>query len=261
MHWENMAKSEQNKRAALREIAMRYRWAIRRLPIASLRMRDLMALMHHRYGSNEPMPDTKRAIDLIFVAINHMVGMAGDPKVRVANWCAQWCPWLPTGDAVTMFKNAILSPRRWTADKLGSKLDLRECERVACKIKTIGAIDCTKEQRVERRRIANTAAKAAARAAKGSKPRAEYLAKSVTAAKPWVAAGVSRATWYRNKSSDNHTIAPMRQVRVQHIYSVYVVPGPVSLVPCNPAQNNGSAQKKESGFPIVEFSAWPALND
>ena len=30
-----------------------------------------------------------------------------------------------------------------------------------------------------------------------SRPRAEYLANSITRAKPWEAFGVSRATWYR----------------------------------------------------------------
>jgi predicted DNA-binding transcriptional regulator AlpA len=30
-----------------------------------------------------------------------------------------------------------------------------------------------------------------------SRPRAEYLANSITRAKPWEALGVSRATWYR----------------------------------------------------------------
>lgn len=30
-----------------------------------------------------------------------------------------------------------------------------------------------------------------------SRPRAEYLANSITKAEPWVAMGISRATWYR----------------------------------------------------------------
>jgi hypothetical protein len=34
-------------------------------------------------------------------------------------------------------------------------------------------------------------------------PRADYLARSVEAAKPWVALGISRATWYRRRSADS----------------------------------------------------------
>lgn len=49
----------------------------------------------------------------------------------------------------------------------------------------------------------------------GAKPRAEYEAKSINRTKPWLEAGISRATWYRNREtslSEGHASCSITEV-------------------------------------------------
>jgi hypothetical protein len=43
-------------------------------------------------------------------------------------------------------------PLKWSADKLGWKLRLSDVDRTELKIRTIGAFDCSREQRAARRK-------------------------------------------------------------------------------------------------------------
>jgi hypothetical protein len=54
-----------------------------------------------------------------------------------------------------------------------------------------------REERAKGRRERNRKAHEAKRRARGVRTRAEYEAQSVSRAKPWLALGISRTTWYR----------------------------------------------------------------
>ena len=69
--------------------------------------------------------------------------------------------------------------------------------RTLLKIKTIGANDITKAQRIKRRRKQNNAAKRLSRAKAG----ANSQATSAEQLKPWLALGVSRRTFYRQRAN------------------------------------------------------------
>jgi hypothetical protein len=66
---------------------------------------------------------------------------------------------------------------------------------------TIGAIDLNKEQRKELRKRRDRGAKERKRRERGAKSRAEYEAQSLSKAKPWLAEGISRAQWYRRRTT------------------------------------------------------------
>lgn len=113
---------------------------------------------------------------------------------------------------------AIDKPRMEKADALAAALMVTEVERSRLHLRTIGAHDVDKRERARRRkeRKRKRAKERAARvrAEHGAMSRAEYLAaNSVSRTKPWEAAGVSRATWYRRATASPEPAAePVRQV-------------------------------------------------
>lgn len=103
----------------------------------------------------------------------------------------------PAAEAQAVAERVIANPHRWKADTLAWRLRLTDAERTALKIKTIGAFDVSKAERLARRKECNRAAEVARRRAKGAKPRATYEAASASRTKPWEAFGISRRTWER----------------------------------------------------------------
>jgi hypothetical protein len=73
-------------------------------------------------------------------------------------------------------------------------------------VTTIGAIDENKAARTKRRRALDRQRKENARRANGIKPRKVYEGQSVSAAKPWKAEGISRASWYRRKAAETASV-------------------------------------------------------
>jgi hypothetical protein len=155
----------------------------RRCPaIVAFRIRDLQTFVGDRYGAT--MPDDDSGLDDFIVLAQH-VARLGDPRALRA-CAARWCPWL-TDDAYDVIVAEInASPRRWTADSLARRIGLDDATRTRLGITTIGAIDCSKVQRSNRRRKRNNAAK-----------RTGSHATSAERTKPWLALGFSRRTYYR----------------------------------------------------------------
>ncbi len=106
---------------------------------------------------------------------------------------------LQRGQAI--IEAATSRPRRYRAETLAKVLRLTDAERTALRITTIGAIDVTKAERAIRRKIRAKQRAAQARAANREQTRAEYLAKALTAAKPWEVEGISRRTWERRRKA------------------------------------------------------------
>ncbi|MCB8820914.1 hypothetical protein LJD17_10195 [Microvirga rosea] len=97
--------------------------------------------------------------------------------------------------------------------RLGEMLNLSAAEREVCKIRSIDAVD---EPCAERRIRLAEARKARDREAKKAnrkcKPRVVYEAQSLMAKQPWVAAGISRATWYRWRKDRRETGVSTHQI-------------------------------------------------
>lgn len=162
--------------------------------IVALRLADLSTIFRARYGITLPDDDAGR--DDAELAVHHLAGLA-HPKGRITQWLKLWAPWLTLAEQDTIISNAITNRRHWTADQLAWRLRLTMEERTLLGITTIGAIDQGKAARTKRRKERERQRKAAQRRAAGMKPRAEYVQASVARAKPWIAEGISRASWYR----------------------------------------------------------------
>lgn len=109
-------------------------------------------------------------------------------------------PWLSKSEGEQLKELARSAPPpRQTADELAGELGVTISERTRLGFKTIGAIDCDRKQREERRRTIANLRRAANRRKSGQKMRAEYFEASLSRMKPWEAEGVSRSTWYRRQ--------------------------------------------------------------
>lgn len=190
----------ESRRLEHQEIARRYRAKRRRYPrptLAALRVRELERLFSSRYGNELPEDDAGR--DDALIAIHHIAACPGNADDNVTRWVRIWAPWLPSGDLGEMIKEAVASPKRWRADRLGWKLRLRQAERDALGIRTIGAFDQGRIARATERRAKNRAAKEAKRRAAGAQPRDQYLASQRATPRPWIELGISRATYFRRR--------------------------------------------------------------
>lgn len=186
--------------AKLAEIDRRYKRKRRGKPVslAALRVRDLRVLYAARYGSS--LPDDDAGLDDARLMAHHLAALSGDPRRRLDSFIREWCPWMSRADQDALLVEIMTRPQRWRADKLAWRLRLIEADRSTLKITTIGAIDMGKAERTKRRRARARMREQERRAAKGAKPRARYLASTI--GKPWIAAGISRASWYRQRARE-----------------------------------------------------------
>lgn len=98
-------------------------------------------------------------------------------------------------------------PRRplLVADTAARMLDLTAEERWICKIVTMGAVDKSRAERKTRvadeKRTRDRTRQRDKRMAAGCQSRAQWEATSKAQTRPWEAAGISRATWYRRRET------------------------------------------------------------
>jgi hypothetical protein len=177
------------------EIGRRYRNGERTpVTIPTLRVAELRRLFYARYGLTLPDDDAGREDAFIMTA--HLVH-GQEAERRIAAWLSLWCPWMGAAETEKLTAKVIAKRYRWTPDKLAFRLRLTEAERHRLRITTIGAIDLTKDERLARRRHRARHRDELRRRRKGSKPRADYEANSISRNKPWERLGMSRAKWYR----------------------------------------------------------------
>jgi len=175
-----------------REIARRHR---RRNDGASflprLRIAELQRIFVMHYREKRLPDDDAGHADLRLMA-DHLAQI--DPRL-IRPWVATWMPTLPAAELDTLIAD-VGTGRRWKADALARELGLDDATRTRLKIKTIGAVDCGKSKRMNRRRRRRIAADRARRARAG----AHSHAQSAAATQPWIDEGISRRTWYRRRA-------------------------------------------------------------
>lgn len=238
-------------RAKHQEIAIRYAWDARvkkrrRRPgvLMKVRLRELERLFAHRWGNTLPDDDAGR--DDLLVAAHHIAQAYGNPTEHIPAWVREWAPWLSDSACAALVAKVEANPLKWTADKLAWRVRLTDAERTALKITTIGAIDCGKVARQERRHRRNNEAKTARRREGGAVDRSKYEDASASRERPWEALGMSRATWYRRGKP---AAAPetVRQVRVQQKKSNMLYPQLSHDDGCASAPNAVSSVKPGPG--------------
>jgi hypothetical protein len=173
---------------------------IHRPPIFDLgevRANEIRRLLLDRYGYELPEDDAGRE-DLVQM-LRHYAHLQGGDQ-RMTNYIEVYAPWLSKAEGEPLKEAAAREPPpRLTADELAGELGVTISERTRLGFKTIGAIDCDKEQREQRRRAIAKLRQAARRRSLGKKTRAEFLEASLSRLKLWEAEGISRSTWYRRR--------------------------------------------------------------
>lgn len=183
-------------KAKLHEIDVRY-GRPRKISMAALRAADINRLLMHRYGP--VLPDDDAGRDDARIMCHHLALISGEVLPRITSWLARRTPWMPRDEQETLITRVFEKPLRWRADPLGKKFNLLEVDRQHLRITTIGAVDMTKAERDAARKVRKRQAKREKRRKHGVKPRADYEAAAAGHGRPWIAAGVSKATWYRNR--------------------------------------------------------------
>lgn len=171
------------------------------MQLVGLRMRDLCILFRGRYSGHDRLPDDDAGREDLFIAINHLACLA-HPRKHIADWINAWAPWLTAGEQSDLVGRALANPQRWTADQLAWRLRLTKEQRNMLGITTIGSIDESKAARSKRRRKRERERRMASRRAKGALPRTEYEKNAISRTKPWIADGISRASWYRRRAAE-----------------------------------------------------------
>jgi hypothetical protein len=124
-----------------------------RFPIAAIRVKEIMRLFRYRWGPT--LPDDHAGRDTLWLVLQHLASLRS-ARQRMLNFTQVFSPWLRDCEREMLFDEILRNPpQMYSADELGVRLSLRDIDRTALGIKTIGAIDCNKEQREARRRLKN----------------------------------------------------------------------------------------------------------
>ena len=147
-----------DKAAKHAEIARYYAWQARQRRsanpsrfMARIRLNELERLFYHRYGPLLPDDDAGR--EDFEIAAHHISWLGGDTDKRIKAYADRWAPWMSAAETECLINRVTDAPRRWRADGLASLLGLKDAERTALKITSIGATDFSKADREERRKL------------------------------------------------------------------------------------------------------------
>ena len=167
---------------------------------------QLNRIFRDRYGAEFPDDDAGHP-DLEVLLRYHALHPT-HARENMRNTIETRAPWRPKAEADLIIGDlAILDQRRlWLSQaELRQQVWLSNADRQQLKAWNIPPWDRTPAQLELRRKERKRARKRLARRNAGATSRSIYLEDSISNKKPWKAAGVSRATWYRR----------MRQVRGQ----------------------------------------------
>ena len=154
----NHSPSPQRVAALKIEIAKRYKHQTkvgkRTRSMAAIRISELTKWLDHVVGAGAELEPTEWSAGIARIFVHHLVTLS-DGNRKAADWMATYCPWIDRRDREHMISEANHCPLKWSADKLAWKLRLTDAKRTELKITTIGAIDCSRDQRIARRKREN----------------------------------------------------------------------------------------------------------
>lgn len=182
------------------EIAQRYkrksakaRNANRSRGMAAIRLAELTRWLDDAYGEGVELEPGPHGAMIARIITHHLAALPDAPR-RITSWLAAYAPWISPRDKERMIRECVECPIKWSADKLAWKIRLTDATRTRLKIRTIGAIDCNREQR-----------KARAKAQRAERDAIRRPRKRQPIGKPWEAQGISRRTWYRRQMAQTRT--------------------------------------------------------
>lgn len=119
--------------------------------MAAIRLAELTRWLHDTQGQGCELEPGRDAIMIAELFAHHLAGLANAER-RISQWFAFYAPSIPPQEQERLIANATGKPIHWSADKLAWKIKLTDEQRTRLKITTIGAIDCSAQQRAERRK-------------------------------------------------------------------------------------------------------------
>jgi hypothetical protein len=138
------------------EIARRYsrkaKVGKRTRSMAAIRLAELTRWLAYTQGAGAELEPSEQSVTIIRIFAHHMAALPDMPR-RVGTWLDRFAPWLDIASRERLISECASCPLKWSADKLAWKLRLTDETRGRLKIRTIGAIDCSREQRAERRKV------------------------------------------------------------------------------------------------------------
>jgi len=152
--------------------------------MAAIRLAELTRWLDDTFGQGVEIEPSDHGYMIVRIMAHHLGALPDAPR-RITSWITVYAPWVSLRDRERLISEVAECPIRWSADKLAWKIRLSDAARTRLKIRTIGAFDCTKEQRKARAKAIRAERDAQRRPRKPTKP------------KPWTEAGISRATWFR----------------------------------------------------------------
>lgn len=151
------------------EIARRYsrksKVGKRTRSMAAIRLAELTRWLDDTQGAGVELEPSDHSVTIARIFAHHMAALPDTPR-RVTAWLDRYTPWLTLASREVLIAECAACPLKWSADKLAWKIHLTDDQRARLKITTIGAIDCSREQRAERRKHRNAERNRIRRAAK-----------------------------------------------------------------------------------------------
>jgi hypothetical protein len=131
----------------------------RRRAFQSVRIGDLTKVFGYRYGGGKlyQFPDDDAGRDDLHILVDHYAYANPLAIYRVLKARA---PWLLGVEQDSLLDEINRFPRRWTAQALATALNFTETERRKLRVRTVGSIDVTKEERQQQRKLATRAPEA-----------------------------------------------------------------------------------------------------
>lgn len=121
--------------------------------MAAIRLAELTRWLDDVTGAGVELEPSDHSIGVARIFAHHMGALPDMPR-RVKAWIDRYTPWLSLASQEVLIAEVAQCPLKWSADKLAWKLGLNDATRARLKITTVGAIDCNREQRAERRKQA-----------------------------------------------------------------------------------------------------------
>jgi hypothetical protein len=185
------------------------------------RINEIQKVIRHRHGV---VPATDDADRYVWLVAEHMMQISpirlGE---RLVMWASKWAPDMPK-EQIEEIADGVLKGKGYSfgADRIAELLGVKEEEREALGITTIGAVDRLKaereQDRVEKKLRRDREGAERRRREHGVLPRAEYLRGCLSQTQPWKAEGISERTWYRRRkrAADDAAMQTRNAGQVEH---------------------------------------------
>ncbi len=156
----------------------------------------------YAFHEMDVLPDDDCGRAVLACGLDHIAQTSGQPQKvmrRMFEWTRRRAPWLSEADAEALIQAKIARPLKWTPEQLARDHNVTLTERNFLGLTQFGAVwikdsdlvakrvlrEIARQVKVKRQRLK--------RRAGGAKPQSHSLAKR----KPWLALGISRATYFR----------------------------------------------------------------